>query len=87
MIRLHPHARDRLRERGATEAEGSATIEQGERFAAKFGRTGFRRNFPIAGVWRGRHYASKQIEAYAVRERDGWLVITVIVKYFGKEAE
>jgi hypothetical protein len=29
----------------------------------------------------GPRYAAKQVEAYAV-EQDGWLVITVIVKYF-----
>ena len=62
----------------------SATIEQGERFPAKFGRTGFRRNFSFGGVWRGRRYASKQVEAYAVQEGDAWLVITLVVKYFGE---
>jgi hypothetical protein len=53
----------------------------GERFPAKFGRTGFRRNFPFDGEWNGKRYATKQIEAYAVEE-EGWLVITVIVKFF-----
>jgi hypothetical protein len=71
-------------ERGATEVEVFATVEQGERFPAKFGRTGFRRNFGFDGMWRGRRYASKQVEAYAVEEGDGWLVITVVVKYFGQ---
>ena len=80
-VRLHPHARERLLERGASEAEVVATVEVGERFPAKFGRTGFRRNFAFNGVWRGRTYATKQIEVYAVEE-DGWLVITVIVRYF-----
>jgi hypothetical protein len=84
-ITLHPHAKDRLAERGATEAEVSATVEFGEQFPAKFGRTGFRRNFPFDALWRGRHYASKQVEAYAVKEGEAWLVITVIVKYFGHE--
>jgi hypothetical protein len=42
-ITLHPHAKDRLSERGATEAEVSATVEFGEQFVAKFGRTGLRR--------------------------------------------
>jgi hypothetical protein len=56
-------------------------MELGERFPAKFGRNGFRRNFPFEAPWRGRRYATKQIEAYAVREVD-WLVITVIVKFF-----
>ncbi|MBM3477359.1 MAG: DUF4258 domain-containing protein [Armatimonadetes bacterium] len=80
-VRLHPHARERAAERGATEDEVIATVEGGERFPAKFGRTGFRRNFTFGGRWRGREYATKQVEAYAVDEA-GWLVITVIVRYF-----
>ena len=83
-VRLHPHARERLKERGATEGEVFSTIEEGERFQAKFGRTGFRRNFGYGGTWRGRRYATKQVESYAVEEGDGWLVITVIVKYYGE---
>lgn len=81
---MHPHARARLAERGATEAEVFATIEQGERCPAKFGRIGFRRNFPFGGMWRGSRYSSKQVEAYAVEHAGTWLVITVLVKYFGK---
>jgi hypothetical protein len=80
-VRLHPHARGRLAERGATEAEVIATVETGERFPAKWGRTGFRRNFAFDSEWRGREYATKQIEAYAIEE-EGWLVITIIVRYF-----
>lgn len=80
-VRLHPHAVDRIAERGATEAEVISAVTEGERFPAKFGRAGFRRNFPFDGEWRDRHYATKQVEAYAVEE-NGWLVITVVVKYF-----
>ncbi len=65
-IRLHPHAQGRLAERGATEAEVIATVEQGESFPAKHGRTGFRRNFVFENTWRGHRYTTKQIEAYAV---------------------
>ncbi|MBM4020621.1 MAG: hypothetical protein FJ288_20265 [Planctomycetes bacterium] len=72
-----------MAERGTTEAEVTATVEQGERFPAKFGRTGFRRNFPFAGTWRGRTYATKQVEVYAVQEGGGWLAITLIVRYIG----
>jgi hypothetical protein len=53
----------------------------GERFEAKFGRIGFRRNFAFDGEWNGKRYGAKQVEAYAVEE-EGWLVITVIVKFF-----
>ena len=80
-IRLHRHARARLQERGATEEEIVATIEGGERFPAKFGRVGFRRNFVYNSTWRGRFFATKQVEAIAVEE-DGWLVITVMVRFF-----
>jgi hypothetical protein len=81
-VRLHPHARQRMKERGATESEVRGTVEQGEQFPAKFGRIGFRRNFPFDDVWRGKHYRTKQVEAYAVEEDASWLVITVITRYF-----
>jgi len=81
-VRLHVHAVERLVERGATEAEVIATVEQGEQFPAKFGRTGFRRNFPFHGMWRNRPYATKQVEAYAVREGTEWLVISFVTRYF-----
>ena len=82
IVRLHPHARDRLAERGATEDEVIATVTDGERFPARFNRTGFRRNFPFSGQWRGKAYPAKQVEAYAVQEEGAWLVITVLVKFF-----
>ncbi len=81
-VRLHPHAAARAMERGATEADVRATVEAGEQFPAKFGRVGFRRNFPFGAQWRGKTYATKQVEAYAVNEDNGWTVITVIVRYF-----
>lgn len=81
-IRFHPHALERIEERGATEEEVRATVEQGERFPAKYGRTGFRRNFAFDQGWRGKHYSTKQIEAFAVQEDDEWLVISVITRFF-----
>jgi hypothetical protein len=81
-VRFHPHARERLAERGATEEEVIRAVEAGERFEAQFGRTGFRRNLPFEEQWRGKHYSTKQIEAFAVRRYDGWLVISVVTRYF-----
>ncbi len=81
-IRFHPHARERMEERGTTDNEVAITVEGGESFPAKFERTGFRRNFPFEGKWRGRYYRTKQVEAYAVREEYDWLVVTVITRYF-----
>jgi len=80
-VRIHPHARQRMAERGATEVEIIATVEHGEQSPAKFGRTGFRRNFTYEQEWRGRFYRTKQLEVIAVAE-EGWLVITVVVRYF-----
>jgi hypothetical protein len=82
LTRLHPHAEARLPERGATLDEVLATVAGGERFPARFGRTGFRRNFVFNEDWRGRRYATKQVEAFAVVEDGAWLVITIIVRYF-----
>ena len=55
---------------------------EGERFEAKFGRTGFRRNFSYGNAWRGRRFETKQVEAYAVGENGEWPVITFVTKYF-----
>lgn len=81
-IRVHPHAEERMAERGATLEEVRGTVEAGERFAAKFGRTGFRRNFSVATTWRGKPYNVKQVEVYAIQEGSDWLVITVLTRYF-----
>ena len=81
-VRLHPHARERLTERGASLTEVIATVEKGETFPAKFGRVGFRRNFPYNAQWRGKNYATKQVEAIAVPEGEDWPVITVMVRFY-----
>ncbi len=81
-VRLHPHARVHALERGATEAEIITTVEEGERFPVKFGRVGFRRNFPFNGNWGNKHYLVKQVEAYAIQEAGDWIVVTAITKYF-----
>ncbi len=82
-VRFHPHALERMKERGATtEEEVVSTVKEGEQFPAKFGRTGFRRNFAFNGEWRGKRYRTKQVEVYAVQEENEWLVITVIARYF-----
>ena len=82
MVRLHQHAQERLIERGATESEIIATVENGETFPAKYGRMGFRRNFPFNGIWREKYYSTKQIEVFAVKEDNDWLVITIVTRYF-----
>ena len=81
-VRFHSHATERIAQRGATEREVAVAVETGEQFKAKFSRTGFRRNFAFEKQWQGKYYKTKQIEAYAVREDDDWLVISVITRYF-----
>lgn len=82
VVRFHPHALERMVQRGATEEEVVETVERGERFEAKFGRTGFRRNFVFEKRWGKRYYNNKQVEVYTVKEEERWLVISVITRYF-----
>jgi hypothetical protein len=81
-VQIDQHARERMTERGASLQEVTLTIEAGERFPAKFGRAGFRRNFAFDGEWRGRRYATKQVEVFAIEEDERWVVVTVLVKFF-----
>jgi hypothetical protein len=73
-MKLHEDGRARMLERGASEDEILATIFEGERFPAKFGRQGVRRNFQFDSTWRGLRYAMQQKEVLAVWESDDrWL--------------
>ncbi len=81
-IRFHPHAIERMEERDATEKEVIETLKSGEQFPAKFGRTGFRRNFPYEGNRAEKEYRTKQLEVIAVEEDSDWLIITIITKLF-----
>jgi hypothetical protein len=80
-VQFHPHALERMAERGATQEEVIATVQTGESFAAKFGRTGFRKRFAFRATWRGEFYENKELEVFAVPANDGWLVITVVTRY------
>jgi hypothetical protein len=82
MVKVHEHALKPCKERGATTEEVISAIESGETFPGKFGRTGFRLNLLYNSVWNGKYYATKQIEAYAVKKNEDWIVITIFVKYF-----
>ena len=81
-VTLHPHAAERMAERGVARDEVVTVVTEGERLPAKLGRVAFRRNFNYGKTWRGTHYALKQVEVVAVEESDRWLVITVIARYF-----
>lgn len=81
-IHFHPHALERMEERGTNKEEITLTVKDGERFPAKFERTGFRRNFSYNRKWHNKHYEIKQVEVYAVQEANNWIIITVITRYF-----
>ena len=81
-IRFHPHASERMLERGVSKEDVGMTIERREQFSAKYCSTGFRRNFSCDGTWRGKRYGVKQIDIYAEKEDSEWLVVTVISRYF-----
>ena len=67
MIKLHSHAQDRLLERGASETEVIATVEEGECFPAK----------------KGRYYQVKQVMPIIAEELDRFLVVSVYVFFIG----
>ena len=71
-----------MQSRGSHLVVGSGDRSCGKRFPGKFGRIGFRRNFAFGGMWRGRSYAMKQLEVFAVEEDGSWVVITVITRFF-----
>jgi hypothetical protein len=71
-----------MKERGVTEDELAMTLRHGEQFPAKFGRVGFRHNFPFNAIWNNEFFKVKQVEAFAVKEDSSFLVITVISKFF-----
>ena len=81
-VRIHPHALQRMRERGATAAQVRQTVVSGAFAAAKFGRTRFRHTFAFNAKWNGKRFARKQVDAFAAKIAGGWLVVIVIVKYF-----
>jgi hypothetical protein len=81
-IVIHPHAWERMEERGATEYEVGTTISKGEKFPSKYGRIGFRHNFPFERTKNGRFYRIKQVEVYGLNEGGDFIVVTVVVRYF-----
>lgn len=81
-ILISPHAQERLKERGVSEREVYYTVQHGEQFEAKFNRKCFRCNFSYDAYWNDKKYAFKQVEVYAVKSEQTWIVITAMAKYF-----
>jgi hypothetical protein len=81
-ILFHPHARERMEERGATETEVRTTISKGDPIPAKYGRAGFRYDFAFESHRDGDFFKMKRIAAFGAYEGRYFIVITVVVKYF-----
>jgi hypothetical protein len=69
-------------ERGISDVEIERVVREGRSTPAKRGRTAFCATFEYNGRWRDRYYRSKEVTAIAAPIETGWLVITVIAKYF-----
>lgn len=76
------HARLRMAERGATEAEVEQAIREGGRLPVRSGRFECRLNLPYNRTWQGKVYAVKQIVALVAEEPDRFVVVTVYTFYF-----
>ena len=81
-ILIHPHALQRMEERGASEEEIQRAIERGRALPAKFGRKIYGMTFPFGDNCREQFYEHKQLEVYGVDEGEDIIVVTVVVKYF-----
>ena len=81
-IVIHPHAEERMVERGASREDVIEAVNTGDTYPVKLGRVAFKKNFRYNREWRGEHYRVRQVEAIAVEEGDVLVVVTVIVKYF-----
>lgn len=76
------HARIKMVDRGANEAEVLRAIKEGSSEPVRKGRLLFRKNFPFNSTWRGRRYPVKQVAPVVAEENGKLVVITVYVYYF-----
>ena len=81
-VEISPHAMEQMRERGATESEVNAAVQNGEIEPARKGRKMYRKNFQFNGTWRGQQYRIKQVAPDVEAESDKLVVVTVFVFYF-----
>jgi hypothetical protein len=85
-IIIHPHALERMEERGVTKDEIYEAIETGIALPAKQGRTCYSKTFPYGCAWHDRYFGNKLVKIYGVTEGSDIIVVTVIVKYFSGES-
>ena len=81
-ILISAHARDQMRNRGATEAEVIEAINEAEWIPAALGRLECEKDFTYNGEWNGQHYAMKKVRPIFVDEESVIVIVTVYTYYF-----
>ena len=81
-VEISAHAVEQMRERGATESEVNAAIQNGEIEPVSKGRKMYRKNFQFNGTWRGKKYGIKQVAPFVAVETDKLVVVTIFVFAF-----
>ena len=76
------HARDRCRDRGATESDVVAAIRNGKREPAQRGLWLFRMNVEYQRQWGGAWYAVQQVAPVVDEQPNRFVVVTVYTFYF-----
>ena len=76
------HARQRIKERGTTEADVDLAIRTGERERAQRDLAMFRLNLEFQREWDGRYYAIQQVAPIVAEEENRIVVVTVLTFYF-----
>ncbi len=81
-IVISTHARRRMAERGATEAEVLDTIREDTAEPARRGLVILRRNHSHDISWGGKHCAVKQVACVVAVQGDRLVIVTVYTFYF-----
>jgi len=76
------HARQRLRERGASEEDVVEAIRIGLKETAQRGLFQYRINLEYKREWDGKYYDVQQVLPVVAEEKDRIIVVTVYVFYF-----
>lgn len=76
------HARQRMKDRGASEKDVVEAIRTGEQEPARSGRVMFRLNLEFNHEWDGTYYHIQQLAPVVVEEDERIVVITVYTFYF-----
>jgi hypothetical protein len=76
------HARDRMAERGVSEAEVVTAIESGTEAQARGDRRYREAVFDYGREWLGRRYEQKKVQVIYVEE-DGELIVITVYAFYG----